>query len=513
MNNIIINKLSKIVLILSLFLFLGIGNISAQTVNNLILNPSVETPNGTKPSNWSIGKWGTNTATFSYTDGGYNGTKSVSVNMTTYTSGDAKWFFDDVKVTPGKKYVFSEYYKTNTSATNVTIRWKKTDGTYIYQSLGNPSISSSNWMLRTSTFTVPANVVSMTVFHVIRGVGNLQLDNFSLTDATQVVTQTAPQTTTATTTNQTLSTGTKPITSTTTSNQVVSTTTTLVQSGSTSSGLNFPKKEWGVYTGWAETALDSFETLVGKQAQYRAVFIHWGNENAFPTYLAPYVKDKGKTLVIFWEATNYNNTSVNQQTYSYDNINSGAWDAYFAQFAQAAKQYGGQVIIIPFSEMNGNWFPWAITVNGNSADKHISAYRRIRDFFRDAPNVKFGWAPNNDSLPDTAANKFENFYPGDNYVDYVGLDGFNFDLPWMSFDQVFGSAINRIKVYKKPIFIFSFASAQGSQKSAWITDALTIQIPKYPEIKGWIWFNESKERDWRVNSDLNSLSAFKTALP
>jgi len=56
------------------------------------------------------------------------------------------------------------------------------------------------------------------------------------------------------------------------------------------------------------------------------------------------------------------------------------------------------------------------------------------------------------------------------------------------------------------------ASAGGSAKAAWITDAYTVQMKKYPLLKGWMWFNENKEKDWRVNSDLASLAAFKAML-
>ena len=534
--------------VLSLFVFtlFSINMATAQTVSNLILNPSLETANGTKPDKWLTGKWGTNTSAFTYSNTGYNGTKSVKVDTTAYTSGDAKWYHEDVKVTAGSKYTFSEYYKTNTT-TNVTIRWTKSDGTYVYQSLGNPSVSATGWMLRSSTFTVPTGVVSMTVFHVIKGVGFLEIDNYKLAPAT-VATSTLPVAVNATVSawsgwvatstwssclngsqarveqrTRTVLTvasngGTTPtlvetrnVTQTCSTVPVLSTTSP--NSSSSSGTLNFPKKEWGAYTGWQENALTDLENIIGTQAKYRAVFVHWGNEKVFPKYLAPYVKDKGKTLVVFWEATNYNVGTVNQTGYSYDAILNGNFDAYIAQFAAEAKAYGGEVILIPFSEMNGDWFPWSITQNGNTAQKHIDAWRKIREAFRGATNVKFGWAPNHDAVPDTAANQFEKFYPGDAYVDYVGLDGFNFNSPWMTFDQIFGKSLAKMKVYNKPVYIFSFASAQGTAKADWITDALNTQMPKYPEIKGWIWFNENKERDWRINSDANALNAFKLSLP
>lgn len=138
--------------------------------------------------------------------------------------------------------------------------------------------------------------------------------------------------------------------------------------------------------------------------------------------------------------------------------------------------------------------------------------RHIRDLFRDVPNAKFVWVVNSDSVPNTADNAITKYYPGDSYVDAVGVDGFNFGSPWQSFDAIFNKPLTLLTSYGKPIYILSVASAEGSGKAAWITDALTVQIPKYPSIVGWIWFNVNKEADWRVNSSPQALNAFRAAL-
>lgn len=272
--------------------------------------------------------------------------------------------------------------------------------------------------------------------------------------------------------------------------------------------------KWGAYVGWQDTAMSNFESVTGKQPQMEMVFVHWGNDN-FPFYLTPRVKDKGRTMVIFWEAVDYSRDYFNQPEYSFDSVLAGRMDGYFQKFATDAKNYGGEIILIPYSEMNGNWFPWGITVAGNTPEKQIAAYRRIHDFFLNVPNVKFGWAVNSDSVPDTAANRYELVYPGDAYVDIVGVDGFAGlpSDPWMTFDQLFRDPFTRLKQYNKPIYIFSMAAAQDSRKAAWITNALTVELPKWTEVKGILWFNENKERDWRVNSSPEALSAFTSALP
>ena len=50
------------------------------------------------------------------------------------------------------------------------------------------------------------------------------------------------------------------------------------------------------------------------------------------------------------------------------------------------------------------------------------------------------------------------------------------------------------------------ASAAGAQKPAWITDAVNVQMKKYPLLKGWLWFNENKEQDWeKVEEEIGEL--------
>jgi beta-mannanase len=168
-------------------------------------------------------------------------------------------------------------------------------------------------------------------------------------------------------------------------------------------------------------------------------------------------------------------------------------------------------VLIPFEEVNGNWNPWSITVNNNSVIKHILAYRKIHDMLGDIPNLKFGWAVNNGSAPDTDENSIANLYPGSEYVDYVGVDGFNFDDPWQTFSEVFDEPLSILKGFNKPIMLFSMASAEGNKKPAWIDD-LGVQILARPEIDGFVWFNENKEKDWRIWSDPQSLKAFQNML-
>jgi hypothetical protein len=309
-----------------------------------------------------------------------------------------------------------------------------------------------------------------------------------------------------------------PPTSTTTPKPVLTATPTkslpLTISPAVKNSTSVNKVSWGAFTGWTSVQAADFEKKVGHSMNLVSTFVHWGNENQFPQDLADFALAGNKTLVIYWEAMDYNNPAVdNNPRYSYDEILNGGWDMYIKSFSASVKAYKGKVIIIPFEEPNGNWYPWSASKNNNSIAKYKSAFSYLHKFFAGSTNVKFAWDVNSDSVPNTPENAIANYYPGNNLVDYVGVNGFNFDNPWQSFDEIFGSTLNLLSTYQKPVYIFSMACAQGANKANWITDALNVQMKKYPLLAGWIWFSENKEKNWLVWSDNNSLTAFTNNLP
>jgi beta-mannanase len=270
------------------------------------------------------------------------------------------------------------------------------------------------------------------------------------------------------------------------------------------------KLSWGVYAGAHPEAINDFEKRIDVNPDYLAYFIHWGNDNGkLPTWLRDYAYAKDRTLVIFWEASDYLIGGTNQPEFSYQTILNGEHDKYLSSFAEQTKNYKGPIILIPFSELNGNWTPWSGTMNGNTPEKAVLAFRYVHDFFDNVPNVKFGLAVNAASVPDTYENRIEAYYPGDEYVDYVGVDGFNMGNPAESFSYIFNSPLNILGKYGKPIFIFSFGTAAGEEKATWLDDALSVQMPKYPLLKGFIYFNENKERNWLLWSDKDTFEVFE----
>jgi peptidoglycan/xylan/chitin deacetylase (PgdA/CDA1 family) len=101
--------------------------------------------------------------------------------MTSRTSGDAKWYFNEVPVSAGQTYQFSDYYMANVP-TYVTAQFHMQDGTFQYKDIAILP-AASTWSNAQGSFTAPANIAAVTIFHLINQVGVLTTDNYSMAQA------------------------------------------------------------------------------------------------------------------------------------------------------------------------------------------------------------------------------------------------------------------------------------------------------------------------------------------
>ncbi len=202
-------------------------------------------------------------------------------------------------------------------------------------------------------------------------------------------------------------------------------------------------------------------------------------------------------------------------------ITSGSQDGVINARAATVKSFAKPVYIRWGAEMNGNWYAWSGPLNGNDPSKFVAAWRHIHDLFSAAgvTNAIWVWAPNADSHPGgvdvTSWNNWRNYYPGDGYVDWVGIDGYNWGTPtdtWQTFGQIFAPVYNDYAA-RKPVMVAETSSVEsGGSKAAWITD-MSSWIKSHPALKALCWFdtNESSTGiDWRIDSSTTSFDAFKT---
>lgn len=151
------------------------------TPGNLIANPSLESGgSGGLPQDWFTGRWGTNTAAFTYPTTGVHGARAARVEFTARSSGDAKWYFRELTGTPGSTYQFSNRYKSSIPSI-VTLAARLQNGTTSYIDLTAVPSSGGAWQRINHSFVLPAGTVSFTIYHLIRQVGYLEIDDYILT--------------------------------------------------------------------------------------------------------------------------------------------------------------------------------------------------------------------------------------------------------------------------------------------------------------------------------------------
>jgi beta-mannanase len=264
------------------------------------------------------------------------------------------------------------------------------------------------------------------------------------------------------------------------------------------------------------TSLVAFERKVGRRAAIVHWYQGWGAANrGLDTALMSRVVQRGSTPMITWEPWDYTQ-GVEQPGYSLRTIADGQFDGYIREWATGLAAFQHPVLIRFAHEMNHPVYPWSVGVNGNTTEDYVAAWRHVHDIFvaSGATNVSWVWSP---LIWWEGATPLEPLFPGDEYVDWVALDGYNHvDWGgWQSFSHLFAASYQKLTALSsKPVMIAEVASSEpGGSKAQWITDTYSDAIPnQFPRIKAIIWFNEAKEADWRVDSSASSLRSFRKAV-
>ncbi len=265
---------------------------------------------------------------------------------------------------------------------------------------------------------------------------------------------------------------------------------------------------------WSFEDIDNFSTLTG----HNPAIIHWFQDWTMdfdPDYMNQAALRKAMPLVS-WEPWDWNGDRTNQPEYSLRAILRGDHDAYIRRWARAAAAWGRPFYLRFAAEMNADWDTWSPQVNGNTSSEYIAVWRKVHRMFRraGATNARWVWCP---VVYYKGSTPFKAVYPGDAYVDWVGLDGYNWGnlqswSHWQSAGDIFGQSYRMLtRMTRKPVMIPEVASTEhGGNKARWILDAFLREIPyKFPRVKAIVWFDADKETDWRVNSSSPSLSAYR----
>jgi hypothetical protein len=179
-------------------------------------------------------------------------------------------------------------------------------------------------------------------------------------------------------------------------------------------------------------------------------------------------------------------------------IASGSQDGFLVSYAQQVRAYRHPVVISVAHEMNGSWYSWGY--HHVTPAQFIAAWRHIVDVFRQqgADNVTWMWTVNAYADAPSLTSNATLWWPGDDYVDWVGVDG-HYLYSGETFTRIFGPVIDNIRqVTKKPILVAETAISPQLGQAA-LMGNLFAGIKSYG-LLGLVWLDATGNRDWRLTT-------------
>ncbi len=294
-----------------------------------------------------------------------------------------------------------------------------------------------------------------------------------------------------------------------------------------SRGLDAARLTLGVYRPGLPVDLSGLGAA-NRSAHQPPSIMHWyalwgGWKSAFSRVDLDAVSAHGSLPLITWEP--WAGTGPDPAWSLKTAVLSGTNDDYIASWARGLASYGKPVLLRFAHEMHHQPnYPWAVGVNGNTAEDYVDAWKHVRAIFRQAgaTNVQWVWNPNTLGTARAATYQplYQSLYPGDDEVDYLGLDIFNtgplldWGAPaWRSFSQIMAEPYTALAAISgKPIILPEVSSTEtGGSKAQWISDLLTVEVERFPRVRALVWFDVDKEQPWSLGSSAASRQAWESA--
>lgn len=283
------------------------------------------------------------------------------------------------------------------------------------------------------------------------------------------------------------------------------------------------KTLWGILNPHKLGELDYFTKLLplerdlGHKFEFLITYTSW--ETRFNQKELERIYRDGRIMLIAIQPWNYGQRG---DTTLPDMIR-GKYDAILRQWARQFKVLGGPVFVRFGNEMNGDWSTWCAWYTGKDPDLFIMAWKHLQNVFREegADNVLFVFNPHDRSYPNFKWNHYLMYYPGHQYVDWIGLTGYNNGTShkadiWRDFNTIYRPLYREYMHYfpGKPFMITEFSCNEvGGDKASWIKECFASLAKDYPNIKIAVWFNQDDGLwQYRINSSPGAYEAFKQGL-
>jgi glycosyl hydrolase family 26 len=290
-------------------------------------------------------------------------------------------------------------------------------------------------------------------------------------------------------------------------------------------------------------AVDDFARLAGRRPVVAAFVQHWFEGLAFPRDKVMTVWRAGSIpYVRMWPHAgspvgNDNPPEQYPGPYSLQNIIDGKFDAQLRAWADAARDSNIPLVLEFGDEENADWGPWGGIWNGggdltgygdptfpDGPERFRDAYRHLVALFRNegATNVTWVFHMVQWFAPNRPWETFANYYPGNDYVDWLALSVFGEkilpDGGLASFEQILSTfhASDYPGIYAditslgdKPLTLqYVGVSERQGDMAPWIRGMFdTLASGRYPKVAMMSWFN-SRDFQSRLDSTPAAMEAF-----
>jgi hypothetical protein len=264
-------------------------------------------------------------------------------------------------------------------------------------------------------------------------------------------------------------------------------------------------------------------------------------EDDFPDEICHAFREHGMTPILTWEfffpsRDGHNRRQCPREETHVEELLAGKYDPYIQTFAMHVKRWNDLVYLRPFHEFNAKWYVWGGEKNGGAdggPELVKQGWTYLVKKFRElnVDNVRWIWCAHEPSVLVSLErwNHIRQYWPGDEYVDVLGIDGFNFypenperaDPDFYSFEALFSDMYTQMTALSnKPLFIMTgtsefYRNGAISCKADWIRDAFEKIANVYTQIAimTWLHYQFNEQIDWRIDSSDASLKAFNDAMP
>jgi hypothetical protein len=279
---------------------------------------------------------------------------------------------------------------------------------------------------------------------------------------------------------------------------------------------------WGIFDPSTHYMLNDVENIESETGIQLDIILEYYDLGYLPRLeMMQMIADSGRVLELTYQTSKYGAFNAD---YLYE-VLSGTHDEAIDELINRIVMLDEPVLFRPNNEMNGDWCSYNAMYTHKDTAVYRAFWRWLHDRFEEAgaENVIWVWNPNWGDFPSAQWNSYLNYFPGEDYVDVIGLTGYNTgtyypDESWRSFDEIY---LPMLWEYNRrfsgfPYMITEFgSSATGGDKGAWIASALDM-VEKM-NIKAAVWWNHvdydtsrgAISRGYKFDNDRKMLSVFR----